>query len=255
MTFSDQPEYRVLPQSGGPAAVECAVYPPRLSGNAGARPGLVVHLYGHSGSCRDYNLMRPAYATVRRRLWENGYWLVVPDLGGSHWMNDAARRSLDAILDGLVRDQNVDPARLHLFGTSMGGGSSLAYAMRRPGRFRSLCAIFPMTDFGQWMKEQPHYLPGIAQAHGVSPADAGAVLEALSPLRQAAAFAGTPVFLLHGDADTVVPVHHSRDFAAALRKQGVPVTFREAPGVGHDDVIAEPFQEEIVAFLAAQAGA
>jgi dipeptidyl aminopeptidase/acylaminoacyl peptidase len=247
-TFVDKPEYLVLPRPGAAGAVECAVYPPRLA-ERGAKAGVVLHLYGRGGSCRDYNMMQPSYATVRRLLWERGYWLIVPDLGTDHWMNDAACASLDAIIAGMVQDRGADPARVQVLGSSMGAGSGLVYVMRRPGRIRAVCAVFPMTDFAAWAKETPGYLSGIVQAHGCQPSAAAAVLRDLSPLQHAAAFASIPVFLLHGDADSKVPVHHSRDFAAALQKQGSPVTYREARGVEHDDAIAEPFQQELADFL------
>ena len=248
MTFPDKPEYRMLPRKGTDSAVECAVYPPRLS-DPHASAGLVLHLYGHGGSCRKYNMLKPPYANARQRLWERGYWLVVPDLGPDHWMSDAAGQSLDAIIEGMIRDRGVDPARVHILGTSMGGGSGLVYTMRRPGRIRSLCAVFPMTDFTQWVKEKPGYLSGITHAHGVKATEAAAVLDDLSPLHHVSAFAAIPVFLLHGDSDPKVPVHHSRELAAALQTQGSPVTYREVHGVGHDDAIAESFQQEIVDFL------
>jgi dipeptidyl aminopeptidase/acylaminoacyl peptidase len=248
MVFSDKPEFLVLPRKEEGAAVECAVYPPRLS-DTRTKTGLVLHLYGRGGSCRNYNMMRAPYAMVRRLLWERGYWLVVPDLGTDHWMNDTACKSLDAIIAGMIRDRGVDPSRVHILGTSMGAGSGLVYVMRRPDRVRSICAAFSMTDFAQWVQEQPRYLSGIAQAHGVKPSEAASVLQALSPLPHAASFAGIPVFLLHGDTDSIVPVHHSREFATALQKQGSPVTYREAPSLGHDDAVAEQFQREIVEFF------
>ena len=253
MKFSDKPEFWVLPRKGEAAAVECAVCPPRPAG-AGTNAGMVLHLYGAGGSSRSYNMMRPPYAMVRRLLWERGYWLVVPNLGGLHWMNDTACKSLDAIIEGMIRDRGVDPVRVHILGTSMGSGSGLVYVMCRPGRVRSICAVFPMTDFAQWVQEKPGYLPSIAAAHGVKPAEAASLLQALSPLYHASAFAGIPVFLLHGDADSVVPIHHSRDFAAALKKQGSTVIYHEVHGVEHDDAVAEPFQLEIADFLTATAG-
>ncbi len=248
VSFPDKHEFLVLPRKGEAGAVECAVYPPRLPGS-GKNAGLVMHLYGAGGSCQYYNMMRPSYAIVRQLLWERGYWLVVPSLGGEHWMNDAAVTSLDVIIEGMIRDSGVDPARVNILGTSMGGGSGLVYVMRHPGRVRSICAIFPMTDFAQWVKESPQYLQDIAGAHGVKPSEAASLLEMISPLNHVSAFADVPVFLIHGDADPTVPVHHSRKFAAALRKQDSPVTYHEVRGLEHTDAVAEPFQREIVEFL------
>lgn len=248
MIFSDKPDYMVLPRNGDLAAVECAVYPPRLSGS-GKSAGMVLHLYGSGGSCRHYNMMRESYSMVRSLLWERGYWLVVPDLGGAHWMNEKACKTLDTVIECMVKQRGVDPALISVLGTSMGAGCGLAYTMRRPSRIRSICAIFPMTDFTKWGQESPNRLKSIAEAHGVKMEDLAPVLEKLSPLRHVTAFAAIPIFLIHGDADTTVLPHHSRDFSEALKKQGSPVTYIEVHNVAHNDVVADPYQKEIADFL------
>jgi predicted esterase len=63
------------------------------------------------------------------------------------------------------------------------------------------------------------------------------------------ALAKIPIFLLHGDADACVPVHHSRELAAALRLAGGKVVSHEVPGGGHDDDIASGWQDEILKFI------
>ena len=138
----------------------------------------------------------------------------------------------------------------------MGGGGGLVYVMRRPDRVRSICAVFPTTDFTQWSQESAGagYIDGIAKAHGVAATDVAPVLQSLSAMQHTASFADIPVLLIHGDADLIVPVHHSRDFAAALKKQGSMVIYHEIQGVGHDSVIAKPFQLEIADFLTDTAG-
>lgn len=246
MSFIDKPEFIEIPYKG--AAIECAVYLPERSA-VSKIAGLVIHLYGHNGSSRDCNIMRQSYVEVRRILWERGYLLAIPNLGGSHWMSDSAVGIMDTTIVTLLEKYEIDAARVHLIGTSMGGGSSLIYAMCRPHRIRSICAIFPMTDFAQWAQESPCYLEKILQAHGIAAPQAVAFLHTLSPLHHAASLCHIPMLLIHGDADSVVPIHHSRDFVAELTMQNAPVIYREVPGVGHDDAIAEHWQHEIAAFL------
>jgi dipeptidyl aminopeptidase/acylaminoacyl peptidase len=241
------PTVQVLPYKGHLQAVPCTVCPP--SPQAGGKPGLVVHLYGSGGSHAFYNLMRPPYGLLRRLLPERGYRVVVPDLGPSHWMNEQAMAALDAIIEGLTAGGQADPTRIHILGTSMGAASGLVYAMRRPAVVRSVCAVFPVTDLAAWAAQFPERGVSLAQAHGVQPGDAQPLFRELSPLNHVPAFANMPVYLLHGDADGVVPARHSRDFAAALRAAGCPVTYREVPGIGHDDSIAASWQEEILEFL------
>ena len=42
-----------------------------------------------------------------------------------------------------------------------------------------------------------------------------------------------PVFAMHGDADTLVPIAPARDTVAALTRAGYDAEMRELPGVGH----------------------
>jgi dipeptidyl aminopeptidase/acylaminoacyl peptidase len=106
-----------------------------------------------------------------------------------------------------------------------------------------------MTDLEVWTAERPGYLASIAQAHGVDTARATTALHDISPIHHIEAFSKIPIFLLHGEADQTVPVHHSRDFAAALKSIGGNVVCHEVPGVGHDDGIATDWQEEIFTFI------
>jgi len=102
--------------------------------------------------------------------------------------------------------------RVHLFGTSIGAGSSLIHAMRRPRKVRSVVAIFPMTDFARWLEEQPRYREPVEEAHGISPEPRQQALGRISPIHNIAAFRDTPLYLLHGTQDSVVDPDHSRRF-------------------------------------------
>ena len=106
-----------------------------------------------------------------------------------------------------------------------------------------------MTDFTQWLQEMPRYRIGVEGAHAITPEHRDTALRDISPMQHPEAFKTTPVFLLHGDKDPVVPLHHSRDFAALLRKNGCEVTLREVVGETHRDEIAQPFQQQMADFL------
>jgi dipeptidyl aminopeptidase/acylaminoacyl peptidase len=243
----DGPAVRQLLAPGGGVAVTCTIYAPKPVPTGKA--GLVVHLYGANGSHKKYNVGRAPYDEFRGLLAARGYWLVVPELGPLHWMNDAACGQVDAVIAAMIHHERIDPARVHLLGTSMGGGNSLIYLMRRPGKIKSAVAIFPMTDLAQWLLEQPGYRKGIEQAHDITPDQRDDSLRKISPLHHPEAFRTTPVFLLHGDRDVVVPPHHSRDFAAALKEQGCEVIYREAAGANHTDTIALTYQQELANFI------
>jgi len=103
-----EPLIRELPGPEGDPAIPCAVYEPHRTTEGG--PGLVVHLYGSGGSHRygHYNVGRSPYDKFRRLLAERGYWLVVPELGARHWMNETASAQLDSV----IRDTRLRIAKL-----------------------------------------------------------------------------------------------------------------------------------------------
>jgi acetyl esterase/lipase len=67
---------------------------------------------------------------------------------------------------------------------------------------------------------------------GVFPGDAPAVAALASPVAHVGPRAA-PFLLVHGTADGLVPVAHSRRMRDALRAAGVPATVVELRGVGH----------------------
>jgi pimeloyl-ACP methyl ester carboxylesterase len=223
------------------------VYTPSKDSGLAKHP-LIVYLYGRGGSIRDYNLKNPAYAKLVQMAAERGYYIVVPELGESHWMGDRAKKTLDAILADVMKTCPIDPKRVHMMGTSMGGGSSFAYAIHRPDLIRSVCAVCPMTDFAQWAASSP-YLASVAATYGGSPADAPDAWAKASAMKNLDTFKNIPVFLVHGTADNLVPPEQSRQLAKALQARNHRVTLRESQGAGHEDRIVEPFQKEIIDFF------
>jgi dipeptidyl aminopeptidase/acylaminoacyl peptidase len=212
---------------------------------------LLVYLYGAGGSTKSYNLKRPPYEEIRRALVANGAYILVPELGPSHFMNDAAKKTLSQIIDRVLADQQIDTTRVHLMGTSMGGGSALALAIHQPTRIRSVCAIMPMTDYAQWANERPKYAKRLAGAYGGTVEQTPQQYDANSATKHLKSFAKIPIFLLHGTADEIVPFHHSQVLADALRAKGYPCTLRVVPDGAHADAIVSNVQSEIVSFFLA----
>jgi acetyl esterase/lipase len=131
----------------------------------------------------------------------------------------------------------VDPARLGAYGGSAGGHLSLMLGLdpdsgnsqareavlRGPSGVAAVVAWFPPVDLRGWAGPSDRF-PALdfpsAQAPSVSPID---FVSRDDP----------PVLLIHGDADTLVPISHSERMRAALGAAGVPVEFVTIPGGDH----------------------
>lgn len=162
-----------------------------------------------------------------------------------------------------AREYRLDPSRFAAWGASAGG--HLAAMLGTTGdtrefdvgpnldhssRIQAVVDYFGPTDF---LQMDAHRLQG-GMVHDAADSPeseliGGAIQEHPEKARRANPItyvtAGDPPFLIcHGDRDPLVPHHQSELLEAALKKAGVPVTFRSVKGAGHGG-----FQDPEVAVL------
>ena len=104
-----------------------------------------------------------------------------------------------SILAQTLASEPIDPARVYLTGLSMGGFGAWHLAATNPDDFAALAPV----------------------CGGGDPA-------------WAAALKDLPIWAVHGEADDVVPVGHSRKMIAAIEAVGGKPKYTELQGVGHD---------------------
>ncbi|MDX1392837.1 MAG: prolyl oligopeptidase family serine peptidase [Gemmatimonadota bacterium] len=148
-----------------------------------------------------------------------------------------AGRSVEALeadvmsgVDALVEAGRADADRLYLGGWAS-GGLRADQLLTRTGRFRAavsgagntaLAAAYGDGDFTvQWRSIM-----------GGAPWENRRAWDAASPLRNAPSIT-TPLLLLHGAADPLVPVDHSRYLFTHLEQLGRTVELEVLEGVGH----------------------
>lgn len=161
---------------------------------------LILFLHGRGERGDDLNMVK---LHGLPRLIEAGqqfpFIIVSPQcpLPTTWWLHQV--EALNALLDDVVARYKVDQKRIYLTGLSMGGGGTWFLAGRYPERF---AAIAPICGSGmRWLAEQ------------------------IAPL---------PVWVFHGDADTVVPIARSEEMVETLRQVGGNPRFTVYPGVDHN---------------------
>jgi acetyl esterase/lipase len=148
----------------------------------------------------------------------------------------------------------IDPSRIGALGFSSGGHLALMTGLKEDNhlttstdpidhassRVQAVVAFFPPTDFlnygspgtvgmGEGMLAQFRS----AFFHEGRPCgDARAMGRAISPRDQVTPSAA-PTLLIHGDADTLVPIQQSRIFLQAMKDAGRPCELRVRHGQGH----------------------
>ena len=128
-------------------------------------------------------------------------------------------------------EYGVDPNRIGVFGSSAGGQLALLLGttadsgdpsasdavLRESSRVGAVVAYFPPTDLSRWGTQR------IRQAFAAMRLTDAEAAE-YSPIRFVSPGAA-PSLIVHGDADTTVPMVEGETMHAALTKAGVPASF------------------------------
>ncbi|WP_283133090.1 alpha/beta hydrolase family protein [Rhizohabitans arisaemae] len=143
----------------------------------------------------------------------------------------------------------ADPARLAIMGTSYGGYAALAAATMGPKVFAAsvaVCAASDLVALTEPFTRERSYLHALFLHRLGHPDRDRDLLAARSPLTHAAA-CHTPVLLVHGARDRLMPVTQAERMAAALRESGSPCRLAVFPDEGHG--IRRPANRVILARL------
>lgn len=205
-----------------------------------ARPPLVVWIHGGAFVSGDRVNLPPTLSpgSVFGALTAAGLGCASVD----YRLAPAARypapvedvREALAFLGGRGERYGYDATRIALWGESAGALLALLAGQSTPG-VRAVAAWYPITDIlalpafsdAQALAD----VPEIALFDASPKAVAVLAVEA-SPITHVTA-ASPPVLLVHGDADTVVPVSQSLRMRERMEQAGADVTLRLVPGAGH----------------------
>lgn len=223
------------------ATVHGFLYPPRNPGAAAAddeRPPLLVTLHGGPTAAAP-----PAYSRARTFWTSRGFAVLDVNYAGSTGFGRAYRQRLDgawgvadvadvaAAARHLVEAGRVDPRRTAITGGSAGGYTTLA-ALTFTDAYAAGASHFGISDLAALAAEthklESRYLDGL-----VAPWPEGeALYRERSPIHHVDRLA-TPLILLQGTEDRVVPPNQAEAMADAVRAKGLPVALVLFEGEGH----------------------
>jgi len=197
-----------------------------VSGEKGnATGGVIIFLHGlgDTGHSWAQNLGQLGLSGVRyvcptaptRPVTLNGgmpmpAWFDLPGMGPAMFSNidwegvNASAKHVHALIEAEVA-KGVPSEKIIVGGFSQGGAVAIRAAMKCE---RKLAGAVMLSSF-------------------VGPADD------LKPGKTSAANAKVPLFWGHGDADMMVPMALGQMGSDSLRQLGVPVEFKNYPGMGH----------------------
>ncbi|HEU5150801.1 MAG TPA: prolyl oligopeptidase family serine peptidase [Iamia sp.] len=250
------PEPITFPSAGGRTA-HGLLYRPASATSVGPddeRPPLVVMIHGGPTAAA-----RPML-DLRTQLWTSrGFAVVDVDYGGSTGYGRPYRRLLDdawgvvdvedciAAARHLAAEGVVDGDRVVIRGGSAGGLTTLA-ALCTSDVFAAGTSLYGVTDLAALARDthkfESRYLDGLV---GPWP-EAEATYAARSPINLLDGLA-TPVLVLQGADDMVVPPSQAEAVVAAVAAKGLPHAYLLFAGEGHGfrqgDTIVRAIQAEL----------
>ena len=159
---------------------------------------------------------------------------------------DGAQKDIDAAMKTLLARTDVEKDRIVMYGQSLGGALAAYNVAHSPFRahIRALVIESTFSDYigitrekfaDHWFTWPFQWLPSLTVDDRYSPLP---VMKMISPI---------PLLILHGDLDTIVPVHHGQElYEAALEPKQLWIV----PGAGHIQAMRQDVQRDrLVAYL------
>jgi hypothetical protein len=184
----------------------------------------VLHVHGNAGNVESH-------VFFTEHLPPAGFNLFIFDFRGYGRSEGSARRreallaDAEAALDHLLRRSDIDPARIGVYGQSLGGAIAILLAQRRP----QVRAAVIESSFTSWREMAAAALGGDPPGPLSRLVARIFIRDTLRPV-DAIRDCSVPILIIQGGGDTVVPPGHGRRLAAAA--PGAELV--ELPGGDHN---------------------
>jgi hypothetical protein len=135
--------------------------------------------------------------------------------------------------------EDVDPGKIIVFGQSLGGANAIAAV--GGNRFRGIVGVVSDSAFSSYKDVSKDHV-----AASLKPLAGSLVGDGYSPIDVVANISPTPLVVIHGTADQVVPYHHAERLYA---KAKAPRELWTLHGGGHTDALTRRRAEMVSRLL------
>ena len=191
----------------------------------GSNPNQVIRYEGLTPEAEEHGFLVVAPFGYNSRGWygsrglgKSGFRDVETDPEN---LGELSEQDVSNVIERTLKAMNVDRSRVYLMGHSMGGAGTYYFAKKMPELWAGLAPMAPAA-FGppEGLEEIKHI----------------------------------PIIVVHGDADTLVPVAGSRTWVEKMKELGTEYKYIEIAGGDHVASINQnpELMSEVFDFLAAQ---
>lgn len=225
-------------EQGGPAAISSLLYEPA---GPGPHPVIIVMHGGPEGQSR------PQFTSLFQ-YWVNelGFAVALPNVRGSTgygrtfvgldngFKREDSVRDIGALLDWMETQPQLDSSRVAVYGGSYGGYMVYATLMHYGDRLAGGVSNVGISHFVTFLESTADYRRDLRRVEYGDERDPAmrAHLEAISPLTNVSRLQ-RPMLIGQGANDPRVPRGEAEQIVAAMRTQGVPVSYFLAMNEGH----------------------
>ena len=210
--------------------------------NAGGKMPVLISIHGgpESQSVANFNALNQYWAN------ELGMAVLVPNVRGSAgygksylkldngFLRENSVKDIGALLDWIATQPNLDATRVAVTGGSYGGYMSLACMTNYNNRLKCGIDLFGISNFVSFLKNTSGYRVDLRRAEYGDERDPKMEehLVKISPLTNIKNIT-KPMFIYQGENDPRVPLSESEQMVAALKQNGVTVSYIRAKDEGH----------------------
>lgn len=230
------------PQASGVGALKNLPLIVMPHGGPQSRDGLEFDWQAQAFASRGYCVLQPNFRG------SSGYGSSFIEAGHGQW----GKKMQTDLSDGvryLAAQGMVDPKRVAICGASYGGYAALAGAAFEPDVYRCAISIAGVSDLKAMLAwEENETGLGSRTVHYWKRYWGDVPLDSISPAKHAKAIK-SPVLLIHGKNDTVVPYDQSRIMNKAMKEAGKDVTLIEYNKEDHWQSLAPARLEMITTIM------
>ncbi len=217
------------------------LYAPDAAKFPGKRP-VIVNIHG--GPESQY---RPGFLGRNNYLVnELGCAMIFPNVRGSSgygktfvglddgFQREDSYKDIDALLDWIKTQPELDAERIMITGGSYGGHMTLAVSTFSADKIRCSVDVVGMSNLRTFLEHTESYRRDLRRVEYGDERDPkmAEFLDRIAPLNNAQRITN-PMFVVQGYNDPRVPRSEAEQIVATLKKQGTPVWFLMAKDEGH----------------------
>lgn len=176
---------------------------------SGAAPGekrpAILHVHGNAGNVSHH-------LAFSQHLADPGFHVLLFDYRGFGRSDKARLLTRSALMQdtraawaALRARTDVDADRCGVYGVSLGGAFALALAREQPEQVRAICTVSAFTSFSDIASDKVPLLGRLLVPSGLEGHESAARVQC-------------PLLIMHGEADSIIPVSHAGALEHAATK-------------------------------------